>query len=143
MGEADDEQIAKNLLSHDRSQIEYYQEITRNMVGRVLRGHNVVEKEGRKYRLVDFDKFSPAQIEALREACYQKLSEYISDRGNLIWNHRRKPAGYISGTLKYEVLKAAKFRCELCGISADEVDSKPACSRIYLALIGQKFLISV
>lgn len=120
-GEADDEQIAKNLLAHDRSQIEYYQQITRNMVGRVLRGHDVVEKEGKKYRLVGFEKFSSAQKEALREACDQKLSEYIQNRGNLIWSHRRKSAGYISGTLKYEVLKAAKFRCELCGISADEV----------------------
>jgi diadenosine tetraphosphate (Ap4A) HIT family hydrolase len=35
----------------------------------------------------------------------------------------RAPAGtvgYISGTLRYEVLKTAKFRCELCGIPADE-----------------------
>jgi len=120
-GEADDEHIAKDLLSHDRSQIEYYQQITRNMVGRVLRGHDVVEREGRKYLLVGFDKFTPAQIETLREACDEKLSEYISNRGNFIWSHRRKSAGYISGTLKFEVLKAAKFRCELCGISADEV----------------------
>jgi hypothetical protein len=120
-GEADDEQIAKNLLSHDRSQIEYYQQITRKMVGRILRGHDVVEKKGRKYRLVGFDKFTPAQIEALREACDKKLTEYISNRGNLIWSHRRKSAGYISGTLKYEVLNTAKFRCELCGASADEV----------------------
>jgi ATP adenylyltransferase len=30
-------------------------------------------------------------------------------------------AGYrLAGTLKYEVLKRARFRCELCGISADE-----------------------
>ena len=28
--------------------------------------------------------------------------------------------GYIPGTLRYEILKRAKFRCELCGISADE-----------------------
>ena len=28
--------------------------------------------------------------------------------------------GYIPGTLRYEVLKRAKFRCELCGISAEE-----------------------
>jgi hypothetical protein len=80
----------------------------------------VVEKEGNRYRLIGFDTYSPAQIETLREACDEKLSEYISNRGNLIWSHRRKSAGYISGTLKYEVLKAAKFRCELCGISADE-----------------------
>jgi hypothetical protein len=37
-GEADDEQIAKNLLAHDRSQIEYYQQIIRNMVGRFCEG---------------------------------------------------------------------------------------------------------
>jgi hypothetical protein len=36
--------------------------------------------------------------------------------------YRRKSAGYISGTLKYEVLKASKFRCELCGISADRME---------------------
>jgi ATP adenylyltransferase len=60
-GEADDEQIAKNLLSRDRSQIEYYQQITRNMVGCVLRGQDVVEKEGKEYRLVGFDKFIPAK----------------------------------------------------------------------------------
>src|SRR5512141_205127 len=96
-------------LSHDRSQIEYYQQITRNMVGRVLRGRDVVEKEGRKYRLVGFEKFTPAQIKILQEACDKKLSEYISKRGNLIWSHRRKSAGYISGTIKHKVLKAAKF----------------------------------
>jgi diadenosine tetraphosphate (Ap4A) HIT family hydrolase len=28
--------------------------------------------------------------------------------------------GEISGTLRYEVLKRARFRCELCGIPADE-----------------------
>lgn len=27
--------------------------------------------------------------------------------------------GYISGTIRYEVLKRAKFRCELCGVSAE------------------------
>jgi hypothetical protein len=31
---------------------------------------------------------------------------YQSNRGNFIWSHRRKSARYISGTLKYEVLKA-------------------------------------
>ena len=28
-------------------------------------------------------------------------------------------AGYVSGTLRYEVLKRARFRRELCGVSAD------------------------
>lgn len=39
------------------------------MVGRVLRGNDVVEREGRKYRLVGFEKFTPTQIKILQEAC--------------------------------------------------------------------------
>ena len=35
-GTAAEDEIAKYLLSHDVSQIEYYSNITRNMVGRVL-----------------------------------------------------------------------------------------------------------
>jgi ATP adenylyltransferase len=84
-GEADDEQIAKYLLSPDRSQIEYYQQITRNMVGRILRGHDVVEKEGRKYWLVGFDKFTPAQIEALREACDEKTLTLMDSMSESMW----------------------------------------------------------
>ena len=41
-------------------------------------------------------------------------------RGQAIWSHRGKSAGYISGTLRFEVLKKASFHCELCCISADQ-----------------------
>lgn len=44
----------------------------------------------------------------------------MENRGDKIFDHRRKSSGYISGTIKYEVLKRAKFRCELCGISAEK-----------------------
>ena len=44
----------------------------------------------------------------------------MSKRGKHIWQHRTKPHGYISGTLRFEILKSAKFRCELCGISAEK-----------------------
>ena len=44
----------------------------------------------------------------------------MEQRGDRIWSHRKKSSGYVSGTLRYEVLKGAKFRCELCGISAQE-----------------------
>ena len=37
-----------------------------------------------------------------------------------VYDHRRAALGYLSGSLRYEVLKRAGFRCELCGISADE-----------------------
>jgi hypothetical protein len=38
-GNCDEYDIAKVILEHDKSQIEYYQKITNNMVGRVLRSH--------------------------------------------------------------------------------------------------------
>jgi AcrR family transcriptional regulator len=53
-------------------------------------------------------------------AALHTLWEYVEKRGDAIWQHRRQTSGYISGTLRYEVLKKAKFRCELCGTPADE-----------------------
>jgi len=48
------------------------------------------------------------------------LADYIERRGERIWQHRTLSAGYITGTLPYEVFKRAQFHCELCGISAIE-----------------------
>ena len=118
-GECSEEEIARSILAHDQSQIEYYQKITRDMVGRVLRSHKIVEREGKTYRLNDFESLTQDEIRALLTLCEQKLAEYLEKRGEFIWQHRRKSTGYISGTLKYEVLKRARFRCELCGVSAD------------------------
>ena len=112
--------IARALLNEDRSQIEYYSEMTKNMVGRVLTNRNVVKREGGEYLLLGYENLAPDQVQRLKATCETKLSEYLARRGDAIWEHRRRSAGYISGTLRYEVLKNAKFRCELCGIPADE-----------------------
>ncbi|NIP30971.1 MAG: HIT domain-containing protein [Candidatus Dadabacteria bacterium] len=121
-GICNQEEIAKSLLSHDISQIEYYTSITNNMVGKVLRSHNIVDKDKqtKDYKLLDFDTFSKNQINSLITLCKQKLEQFLENRGDSIFQHRRKSTGYISGTIKYEVLKRARFRCELCGISAEE-----------------------
>ena len=119
-GQCHQEQIAKAILEHDKSQVEYYTAITNNMVGRVLRNHKLVRKNEKNYQLVDFESLTPPQIEELIALCRQKLDDYLEKRGEAIFKHRRKSSGYISGTLKYEILKRARFRCGLCGISADE-----------------------
>ena len=41
-------------------------------------------------------------------------------RGDAIWQHRAVGFGQVPGRLRYDTLKRAGFRCELCGISADE-----------------------
>ena len=50
-GKASTTAVAKAILAHDESQIEYYEEIVGNMVGRVLRKHGLVKKEGGDYFL--------------------------------------------------------------------------------------------
>jgi ATP adenylyltransferase len=112
--------LARSILAHDESQVEYYENVTKNMVGRVLRNHGIVEREASVYSLVGYEDLDEAQIQALIELCEAKLDEYKARRGKCIWQHRRVSAGYLSGTLRYEVLKGARFRCALCGVSTDE-----------------------
>ena len=113
-------QIAAEILSGDISQLEYYERITREMPGRVLSKRGVVSKVDDGYELNGFASLDRAQIRELQALCDQKLKEYLDKRGEKIWQHRKLSSGYVPGTLRYEVFKRAKFRCELCGISADE-----------------------
>ena len=120
-GSAEVTQIAKALLSHDQSQIQYYEQITKNMVGKVLtKNRGITTKDKDVYSLLGFNELTPEQISELSSLCENKIAEYTDKRGNQIWQHRTKSAGYISGTIRYEVLKRAAFHCELCGISAKE-----------------------
>ena len=120
-GQASVTEIAKALLSRDVSQIEYYEQITKNMVGRVLtKNRGITDKDGNTYSIKGFDELGSEEVEILINLCIGKIDEYVGDRGDRIWSHRKKSSGYISGTLRYEVLKRAKSHCELCGISADE-----------------------
>lgn len=120
-GSASVNQIAKALLSHDASQIEYYEQITKNMVGKVLtKNRRITEREADGFRLKSFETLNSEEVSALAALCQTKIDEYVGKRGEAIWAHRRKSSGYVPGTARYEILKRAKFRCELCGISADE-----------------------
>jgi ATP adenylyltransferase len=121
-GTCTEEQVARSLLSHDVSQVEYYEKITRDMVGRVLRNREVVtrDRETKTYSLSGYEDLSPAEVQSLVQRCQEKLEEFLENRGTAPWRHRKKSVGYVSGTLRYDVLKAAKFRCELCGVSAED-----------------------
>lgn len=120
-GSASVKEIAQSILNKDPSQIEYYSAIVKNMVGRVLtKNRGITTKEGETYSLVNADNLSDEEICELIELCKSKISEYEEKRDGAHWNHRRVGRKPVSGSIRYEVLKRAKFRCELCGISADE-----------------------
>ena len=114
------EGIAKQLLKYDQSQIEYYVNVTKNMVGKVLQSHDIVQKEKDIYILREYNKLSEKEKQEIIAECDRKIGQYISKRGIKIWEHRRTNRSPVPGTIRYEVLKRAKYRCELCGISAEE-----------------------
>ena len=89
-GHTTTEQIARAILMHDESQVEYYEKITNDMPGTVLRKHRVVEKNGNVYRLLDFIRLTPAQREHLTGLCKEKLANFIERRGEQVWQHRRE-----------------------------------------------------
>ena len=124
-GEATTEQIATSLLAYDQSQVEYYTLRTKAMVGKVLTNNGVVEpiKDGRQitgYRLTG-TTHTEAQRATLEAMCDEAISSYISKRGEAIWGHRGPDSGYVSGSIRYNVLRRAKHRCELCGGHEDQV----------------------
>jgi predicted restriction endonuclease len=119
-GMATKREIAEAIPSHDESQLEYYDQIVSGMVGKVLRKHGLVTWADGRFRLTDFDELTPSQIGDLAELCAAKLADYVSKRGSRVWEHRNRTLNVLSGTLRYEVLKNARFRCALCGTPADE-----------------------
>lgn len=120
-GRASIRQIASMFLSKDASQLEYYEEITKNMPGKVLARHGIVRREGNTFQLLpDISALQPDEIDELVRLCEVKLGEYMDKRGAAVFAHRALAAGYVPGSMRYEVLKRAGGRCELCGIPHEE-----------------------
>ena len=81
-GSSDSEKIAKDLLAYDISQVEYYQQITKNMVGRVLTNNRgITQKDGDIYYLNCFDYLSKEEQKELISICDEKIEAIIEKRG--------------------------------------------------------------
>ena len=113
--------IAKAFVNRDPTQVEYYSNVVKNMVGKVLtKNRGITYIEGDTYHLSGIRDLSEFEREELIQLCQQRLEGYVAKRGETMWEHRRRGHEPISGSVRYEVLKRAEFRCELCGISAEE-----------------------
>jgi len=119
-GIANKREIAEAILSYDESQKEYYEKITSSMVGRVLtKNNNLTTKTKHIYSLNGFENLNKSQIEELKLICKVKIHNYLDDRKN-VWYHRKKASGYISGSIRLEVFKRSKTKCEMCGVDNKE-----------------------
>ena len=76
---------------------------------------------GDGYRLtLPLSDLTEAQRDELIRICDAKVDDYLQRRGAQAYDHRRTALGELSGTVRYQVLSRAGFRCELCGVPADE-----------------------
>lgn len=113
--------IASAILNHDESQIEYYEQVVKHMPGKVLSKHGIVQRQADTYTFApDLTGLTDDERADLISRCRSAVEVYKAKRGAAIWEHRRPGLGAIPGSTRYETLKRAGYRCELCGISADE-----------------------
>jgi diadenosine tetraphosphate (Ap4A) HIT family hydrolase len=120
-GRASRREIAAEFLTHDESQLDYYEQIVARMPGRVLRNHGIVVPTATGYALADAyqDQSETARQAAIR-LCDEKIAAFKAERGQALWRHRAPGLGRIPGRVRYGTLKRAGFRCELCGTRATE-----------------------
>jgi len=115
-GESTKEQIAKEFLLRDASQIDFYRrKIVHSMPGTRLVRDGLLKKDGESYRLTGLiSKLSPSQREEVETILEQRITDYLE---------MRNPFGdsnldAVPGSVRFEVLKRSGGRCELCGTSS-------------------------
>jgi diadenosine tetraphosphate (Ap4A) HIT family hydrolase/5-methylcytosine-specific restriction endonuclease McrA len=120
-GRATIREVASAFLAHDESQIEYYEHITKQILGKDLKNHGFLERQGQHYALSpEFAGLSATDRRELIALCEAAVEAYKAKRAKTIRLHQTSGLGADSGKLRYLVLKRAGFHCELCGVSADE-----------------------
>jgi ATP adenylyltransferase len=107
------------------TQIDYYTERVKRMVGKVLTGNGITRYDQGAYDLVGGEELSDAEGDQLLELCRQRLDAFREQRGEEVGCLlTQKPAASgtggrhrtpISGSIKVRVLTRAKGRCECCG----------------------------
>ena len=92
-GKASVTEIAKDFLSRDSSQIEYYEEIVKRWPTTTLKSHGLIEKTNNQYNLKSFDDLTPQQVQTLVEDCEVRLAEFLQKQSASVFDHRRKSSG--------------------------------------------------
>jgi len=107
--------IARRILAEDSSQIEYYTQRVKRMVGQILTKNRITSHCHGEYSLVGGDELSAAERDELLQLCRDRLDAFRRHRGDEVFAHRARHRTPISGSTRYRVFTRAKGRCECCG----------------------------
>jgi diadenosine tetraphosphate (Ap4A) HIT family hydrolase len=112
-------QLAGCFLDQDESQILFYEDRIKKMPVPVLKSHGILDIEGQLVRL-KVGKLTFKERTQLKAACDQKIQEFLEKRGLATWDYRLLELDPVPDTIRYEVLRRAGGKCELCGCSSKE-----------------------
>lgn len=112
--------IASGVSSRDPSQVEYYVEKVKRYPKDVLTKHEIVEYKKGVFSLKGYGQLNNQQREELIALCESKLQQFETDRKETLWKNRSTKRRSVPGSVRYEVIKRAKSRCEACGIPMSE-----------------------
>jgi ATP adenylyltransferase len=107
--------VARRILGEDVTQLDYYTERVKRMVGKVLTGNGITAYANGAYSLIGGDELSDVERDELQQLCRQRLDAFRAQRGEDVFAHRSRNRTPISGSIKYRVLTRARGRCECCG----------------------------
>ena len=118
-GSASTRQLAIAVLPYDTAQIEYYEHIMKRWPKDTLKKHDIISYQRNNFALnADVSLLSEYQKAELTSLCTQKIQQFLDDK--LTRQQKTKIPTHVSGLMRYEVLRRAKSRCALCGVTRDE-----------------------
>jgi predicted house-cleaning noncanonical NTP pyrophosphatase (MazG superfamily) len=105
--------LARTLAGYDESVQDYYERILMRWPKTTLMKHDVVTYDRtQKAFSLTFDLRDGETVEQAKALCAEKIRAWIEKRA------ARGDAAKVEASTRYRVLKAARGKCELCGISA-------------------------
>jgi len=113
-GEATIEQIASDIHARNTLQIRHYaRRVVNQQPGKRLERDGALVRDGDTYRLAPaFQKLSTSDRLALVAECEHQIEDFVERLGDPFPGMNTDP---VPGSLRYQVLKEAGGRCELCG----------------------------
>lgn len=116
-GVASKSDIAREFILADAGMQKEYEKKVYPMPGKRLVDAGLIDRDGDQYKLSSlFDELSHAQLEEVKGILSNRIDDYLGLTDPFNTNARE----YIPGRSRFEVLKRAGNRCELCGISSQE-----------------------
>lgn len=107
-------ELAAALATYDLAVQEYYERIVMRWPKITLTKHGIIdyERRDRLFRLLPYPDNADTRLEAMR-ICEEKIEDWLEKKKS------REKAPEAGASVRYEVLKEARGKCQLCGISAE------------------------